>query len=1568
MKNPLLRKSLIILLLLCTGWAMNETVAQPLGSGTLEDPYQIANIENLSWITQNSGSWDKYFIQTANIDASASSGWGDGFTPIGSTTTPFSGTYNGQGSVISGFTINRGSADNVGMFGYVEGGVVKNLGLTDVNITGKDYVGALAGKTSGSSTLIDMCFTSGSVTGNAFVGGLVGFNLMSATIQNCGSRAAITGGKYVGGLAGVNLETINNCYATGLVTATTGGGGLVGGIAAVTNCFWDTETSGLSASIGGTGKTSAEMKEFATFTNTATSGLTTAWDFVGTSNDDAGTNDWWNMNLISAKTDNDGYPVPSWWVVTDEPTGDGFSGTPYQIATLNNLYWLSQGGGTAIWGDNKHFEQTEDIPAKSTAYINSGKGFSPIGGYPDSQFKASYDGQNHAIDYLFINRPDQDYVGLFGSLLSSSIFNLGITNGNVTGHNRIAMLDGGLDQYDVEVQISNCYISGAVRGNSHVGGLMGYVHNGSSAKTNIKDCQSSGSVEGSNNIGGLIGSGGDLSVGDVTVQNSYSTANLTVNQPTEGNAAGGLVGIICTDGEVMVSDCYSSGNITINKIGEFTQLQYAGGLIGMIEETEAGAGSKIENCYSRGNITLNAGSNNGHIGGLIGEIRESACISVNKCYSTGSVPGSGTTGGLIGGLSACSSGDACFWDMETSGTTVGVGNTGDPTWVSGETTAEMKIESTFTNAGWDFTTIWAMDVTTNDGYAYLLMLSVPDVSTAETSNIGANSAQSGGDVIYEGSSAITAKGVVWNTTDNPTISNYLGITNDGSGAASFTSSLTGLSEETLYYVRAYATNSDGTGYGSVKTFATLMDEPPTMVPPGYALDFDGTDDYVSILNNESNFDFTTAMTIEAWIKVDAFDKEWQAIVTKGDGSWRLHRHSGTNHISFGTSGLSNVDLEGSTDVNNGQWHHVACVFDGSTKYIYVDGTSDASVSATGSIANNDYLVNIAENGENTGRYFNGLIDEVRIWNIARTQTEINDNKNNVLTGNESGLVAYYKFDQTSGSYLYDHTENGNQGALQNMDNSDWVPSGWLTDNITWTGDSDNDWAKPGNWEGATGPPVSGKNAVIPVTANNPRLESSAEIDGLYISDGASLTIGENGSLTVDGILSNASGSGGLVIESTATGTGSLIHSTENVPATVQRYIGAAGWENWQDGWHFVSSPVENQGINAGEGWVTSGVDNDFDFYAWSEPNSLWVNFENNSQPPYFTEVNGSGSFVPGIGYLAAYQQTGTKLFKGYLNADDILISGMNITAAEEVKSWHLLGNPFSCALNWNSWEKTGTGTTLQLWSESLSDYSPLPEGESAIVPAMNGFMAEVLQDNASITIPTGARTHSDQSWYKSAGDNTLKLTVWANDKSSGKECFIRFNNQSTEGFDPEYDGHYLRGYGPVFYSLAGSEQLSVNTLPISTGTTEVPLIFEKNGLHDFSVYAEGLENFPGGVRLVDLKTGISRSLNQNPDYSFTASDGDDPERFLLKFSPVGITEIQENELLEIFAYGKSITIINPDNLSGTIKLSDITGREVMQQTLKGESVLRLETNLVTGIYIVNVLTGRGIEKEKIIIK
>lgn len=109
----------------------------------------------------------------------------------------------------------------------------------------------------------------------------------------------------------------------------------------------------------------------------------------------------------------------------------------------------------------------------------------------------------------------------------------------------------------------------------------------------------------------------------------------------------------------------------------------------------------------------------------------------------------------------------------------------------------------------------------------------PTVTTSSISNITSSSATGGGNVTAQGSSAVTARGVCWSTSQNPTINNSK--TNDGTGTGSFTSSITGLSPSTQYYVRAYATNSAGTSYGSQVSFTTsaggTAPQAPTLSSP-----------------------------------------------------------------------------------------------------------------------------------------------------------------------------------------------------------------------------------------------------------------------------------------------------------------------------------------------------------------------------------------------------------------------------------------------------------------------------------------------------------------------------------------------------------------------------------------------------------------------------------------------------------------------------------------------------------------------------------------------------------------
>ena len=160
-----------------------------------------------------------------------------------------------------------------------------------------------------------------------------------------------------------------------------------------------------------------------------------------------------------------------------------------------------------------------------------------------------------------------------------------------------------------------------------------------------------------------------------------------------------------------------------------------------------------------------------------------------------------------------------------------------------------------------------------------------------------------------------------------------------------------------------------------------------------ALLFDGKGDYVH-LANESNFDFTGEVTVTAWIKVNQFDKEWQTIVAKGDSAWRVQRHQGTAAMEFACTGLQVPSgspyggLYGNKAVNDAKWHYVAGVYDGEKMYIYIDGVVDVSQPASGAIATNDHPVFIGENAEMTGRFWNGLIDDVRVYNYALSKGRI----------------------------------------------------------------------------------------------------------------------------------------------------------------------------------------------------------------------------------------------------------------------------------------------------------------------------------------------------------------------------------------------------------------------------------------------------------------------------------------------------------------------------------------------------------------------------------------------------
>lgn len=217
-----------------------------------------------------------------------------------------------------------------------------------------------------------------------------------------------------------------------------------------------------------------------------------------------------------------------------------------------------------------------------------------------------------------------------------------------------------------------------------------------------------------------------------------------------------------------------------------------------------------------------------------------------------------------------------------------------------------------------------------------------------------------------------------------------------------------------------------------------------MAAPGNAMSFDGSDDYVA-LPNEDSFDFVdTDFTVETWVKIDSFTAQWQAVIAKGDDSWRISRRNNYDTLYFALSKASggSTAVNGVTSVDDGEWHHVAAVADVSNGmlYLYLDGELEGSTAFTDSLNSSDYEVQIGANAQRSGRNFNGDMDEVRIWNVARSQAEIQAYMNRTLEGDESGLMAYYNFDEVTGSTQATLTDifDNNDGTLNG--DPTWVDS------------------------------------------------------------------------------------------------------------------------------------------------------------------------------------------------------------------------------------------------------------------------------------------------------------------------------------------------------------------------------------------------------------------------------------------------------------------------------------------------------------------------------------------------
>ncbi|MEN6386474.1 MAG: GLUG motif-containing protein [Phycisphaerales bacterium] len=660
------------------------------GSGTEEAPYQVNTAEDFAAIGNHCSSWDKYFILNADIDLD-----GLAISSIGNFYKRFTGNFDGQGFVIRNAKINTPDKSYVGLFGRVcKGGAIANLGVEDVNISGKKCVGGLVGYISDGS--ISNCYVSGYVKPNssAFAGGLVGFSARS-TISDCNSNVHIIGsGMNIGGLAGCNgkRNIISNCQAFGTITDVnfskfdSSVGGLIGSNSGtIINSFaeYDIEAIVDSSSayfyIGGiagdnTGKIirSYTNSNISICTNASTATIN-AGGMTGLNKGDM--NDCYTTGQIifnccpestymiggvaGLSCDNSIHRCYSKCEIGSGATPEadcavgGVVGFNMNSA-VSGCFWDIQTSGKTISGGGKGL--TTEQMKTMLLYQNAG--------WADNGWV-----MNDGVDYPRLEWEDTEgaAIGLEQEppLTGSGTVEAPYQIWTAADFAYLSWYKSLIDKHFVlmaDIDLANIRIhpigefgpfTGSFRGNGHI----------------IKNLTIYEPTNCYTGVFGRLGASGVIT--------NFGINNASI---VGGNFVGGLIGK--NEGGT-ISCCYSTGTID--------GLSDVGGIIGK------NSSGMIDNSFSTAAVTVWPYNNSiSYGGGLIANVDSG---TVSKCYSAGLVSptSSSYTGGLIGRATTTTA-ISCFWDTSTSGKTTSAGGTG----AAGRTTAQMQYTYTFLNAGWDF--------------------------------------------------------------------------------------------------------------------------------------------------------------------------------------------------------------------------------------------------------------------------------------------------------------------------------------------------------------------------------------------------------------------------------------------------------------------------------------------------------------------------------------------------------------------------------------------------------------------------------------------------------------------------------------------------------------------------------------------------------------------------------------------------------------------------------------------------------------------------------------------------
>ncbi|WP_321438017.1 SBBP repeat-containing protein [uncultured Bacteroides sp.] len=789
----------------------------------------------------------------------------------------------------------------------------------------------------------------------------------------------------------------------------------------------------------------------------------------------------------------------------------------------------------------------------------------------------------------------------------------------------------------------------------------------------------------------------------------------------------------------------------------------------------------------------------------------------------------------------------------------------------------------------------------------------PIVKTLATSDIGISTATANGTISFFGDPDATAYGICWNTTGMPTTSDSKVDKGAPSAKGAFTCSITGLAPGKTYYARAYATNIYGTVYGKEVTFTTKC-----------IVTFNTPDNGILMVENGN-----TVLTTGDLVDVGS---ELSLILTPNPGFY-ISAYT----VNGAASTSQSFTVAGNTIINSGYASTVTVhELSGYTINLYNNIIWNNNAEATNK--------NLSDNNTNHIA-LDPLFTSSTNYYLQKMSAACNsgDNSKISLTKDIAGCTRRVSALVNKGAY---------EQAVRFILPGEWTSaSNWYQNNIS----------------------VAGDYTTIEANANIGAGVNAEALNLEIFPNNASVTIQPTATLTVGGLINNA-GSSGLIINSTSAGTGSLIHTSDNVPATVKRYIDGAAAS-----WHFLSSPVIGQNITGA--WKPAGTYGDgtgYDLYVWNEPTSCWIYNLNTTVTPTWPSVHPQSSFVSGRGYLYAVQETNpTKTFIGNLG-NGTIVNEITASALGKYNGFNLLGNPYPSSIDWKTEAgftrdilyNNGGGYDIWVWSSTANNYGVYNSAYSSddgtnnvtrYIAPMQGFFVRAASAGM-FSINNASRTNFGASiWTKGfkITEPKLSLSVTSAAGLGSDEVLYTFDKVFDEGgaiklFSPVKTA-------PSLYLTANDGNYSTCHLADSIGSRELPIQFKAGNAGSYTLKCSNTERGINNIILKDCLTGTVTDITSSREYSFTATTDNNVSRFVLYLNSK-TTDILTDICAKVYMSSGNL-VIDLLGLEGNYNtlISDTSGRIVSQMNLTGgEKYSQIISK--RGVYIVT-LSSPTIKKE-----